>query len=727
VNLNNTSARSFRLPLSAYLILACVTLSYFCQSSCAQNPVKLRYGWTQGQEHGFKFSAEFGDENKEKVNGFATYSLEKVDVQKDLSGKNLESFDGGEATSTAFAVTNDGYLLTCAHCVRGAEVIEVFLGKKSYQAKVIESDADLDLALLKIDATDIPCVTLSKTAKVELAQDIRAIGFPLSDVLGNSVKVTRGSIAGFVEEFETQSYQIDAAVNPGNSGGPLVDETGTVIGVVNAKLNGAQISKVGFAVPIKHACDMLERHQVNYKEDVQTKVLSGVELAKKVAPAVLFVKATIGEGVANSNYQFSISGSLNHSGERGYEIVQSRAIVGLDGVLLDSKEPVNFPMMLGPVCGLPFEMLPNRPQESWTLAQRILIPLPSSAPKQTSRRAPFGFGGFGPGFGPRFGGFGRQSVETEEPETRIAVATRIAKYKVKSRDKNLVTIDCDVRLKTEDDENEFSRLRIENKSTLTFDTKLGVFVKKQLKGKLDLKIGDERIQLPIKFSYQRVNLEERDGQLETAGKPATQQELNWPARLVDQELDEVNNRELLAILDGLNSATVEETHQKAVVKRLENVIANRDNVLRKPAILAMLRWDRSAATPWVIREYKTANPFSKRSWLKRLGQTGSPEAAKLLCEQLGDLTIQNDIKSALMEIGVVGEPALLAKLESNLDKTELSLVCLDLIGRIGTEKSIETLKFLAQKRPPAGERNNESLSARLDSALNRIHARLKTK
>lgn len=195
-------------------------------------------------------------------------------------------------TGTGFVVDANGYLLTCEHVVRDAVKVEVAIGEKTYEAAVLTTDEKRDMALLEIKAKGLPILPVGNSNKVEVGEEVRAFGFPLASVLGTSVKVTKGSISG-IETMEAQKvFQIDASVNPGNSGGPLVNERGEVVGVVNAKLAGMLVSNVAFAVPINYAKQMLRDNGVEFaSEGVKTK-LDGPALVKQVSPAVALITIT---------------------------------------------------------------------------------------------------------------------------------------------------------------------------------------------------------------------------------------------------------------------------------------------------------------------------------------------------------------------------------------------------------------------------------------------------
>jgi len=114
-------------------------------------------------------------------------------------------------------------------------------GREMYDAKVIGVDRETDLALLKIEA-QIPPVVFAGRELGQLGQTVFTVGFPLPDLQGSEPKVTKGILSGLkgLQDAPT-SYQIDAAVQPGNSGGPLCDDSGNVIGVVVAKLNAIAV------------------------------------------------------------------------------------------------------------------------------------------------------------------------------------------------------------------------------------------------------------------------------------------------------------------------------------------------------------------------------------------------------------------------------------------------------------------------------------------------------
>ncbi|MGB7343531.1 MAG: trypsin-like peptidase domain-containing protein [Pirellulaceae bacterium] len=708
-----------RIPFPVVWV-ACFAVLANGNTVLAQDAPTLQYGWKVNEPHGYQFQADFDSDGKTRTTtGYVTYQLRESNVAEDFSGESFHSIIEGEATSTAFAVTNDGYLLTCEHCIADATEIKVVVGDREYDAKVIDSDEDLDLAVIKIAATDLKTVSLAKDRKVQLAQDVRAIGYPLSDVLGSSVKVTRGSVAGFVKLNESQNIQVDVAVNFGNSGGPLLDDTGAVVGVVNAKLSGQRISKVGFAVPIDYACRMLDRNQVAYDSVVSQELISGIELAKRVTPAVLFVKTQMGTGKERSaNFRIAAKGSFTSKGlSKGDELetVQSEAIVAKNGEVIDTKDETNLPMLLGAACSLPIETLPSRPLNQWSDETGLVLPLPKSLPKQNQNNGwdPFGgrlnrgfgaqgFGGrgFGAPIGPRFPGglppgFGGREQPKQEIPFRLAAAISKTIYSVDKISDDIVTINYQHELRSIDDDDDFATLRIDRKGVLEFDRKQGLFVSKTVAGKIALRLGEQKLSFPTRLRYKMMSLEEYIGADVIAAKPQQKSPVHWSQQverfLAGQTTDVAKNANTINLLAKCD---VDQSQVKDVTEKLTTILKQPDpGVSRSAAIDALLNWSPAVATPYVIEEYRKASTFSRRSWILRLGRTGDARAADLLSKLVGQPRAHAVAMVALEELGSVAEPALLRTLKASRDTKEQTAL-LNALAKIGTNQSVATIESI---------------------------------
>jgi serine protease Do len=157
-------------------------------------------------------------------------------------------------SGSGFIVTPDGYILTNNHVVRDADVVTVrTIEKRDYIARVIGRDSTTDIAVIKIDATNLPTLAMGDDAKARVGQWVLAIGNPLDldfTVTAGIVSAKGRQITGGGGLTLESFIQTDAVINPGNSGGPLIDLFGRVIGVNSAIFGSDRFVGYGFAVPI---------------------------------------------------------------------------------------------------------------------------------------------------------------------------------------------------------------------------------------------------------------------------------------------------------------------------------------------------------------------------------------------------------------------------------------------------------------------------------------------
>jgi putative serine protease PepD len=175
----------------------------------------------------------------------------------------------GTATGSGFVVSSDGKIITNEHVVDGASAVTVKLGTggQTLSAQVVAADASKDLALLKVDGTNLKHLDLGDSSSLQVGDNVYAIGNPY----GLDHTLTSGIVSALNREIQapdgtpiTGAIQTDAALNPGNSGGPLLDGNGQVIGVnsqIASSGNGAGGTGgnvgIGFAIPAKTVADFI--------------------------------------------------------------------------------------------------------------------------------------------------------------------------------------------------------------------------------------------------------------------------------------------------------------------------------------------------------------------------------------------------------------------------------------------------------------------------------------
>ena len=192
-------------------------------------------------------------------------------ISTNIFGQRVESASSG----SGFVITADGYVVTNYHVVKGASSISVTMyNGDTYKAVLVGGDSDYDLAVLKVEGTDLPVVMLGDSTKVNVGDTVLAIGNPLGEL---TFSQSQGSVSSAnrainVDGTPFNMIQVDASINPGNSGGPLMNLYGEVIGIVSAKYSSyadTVVEGVGFAIPISDVqaiiSDIMENGQVTGK------------------------------------------------------------------------------------------------------------------------------------------------------------------------------------------------------------------------------------------------------------------------------------------------------------------------------------------------------------------------------------------------------------------------------------------------------------------------------
>jgi S1-C subfamily serine protease len=225
-------------------------------------------------------------------------------------------------TGSGFIIASDGRLITNAHVVNGAEKVQVTLKDgTSYQGRVLGTDSITDVAVIKIEATDLPIVSFGNAEDLTPGEWAIAIGNPLG--LDNTVTVgivsalDRSSSQVGVPDKRVRFIQTDAAINPGNSGGPLLNSQGEVIGMNTAIRADAQ--GLGFAIPIETAQRIAAQlfakgeadhpylgvQMVNLNQETKAEINSSQEFDFKITESegVLVVKVIPRSPAAKSGFQ----------------------------------------------------------------------------------------------------------------------------------------------------------------------------------------------------------------------------------------------------------------------------------------------------------------------------------------------------------------------------------------------------------------------------------------
>jgi S1-C subfamily serine protease len=224
----------------------------------------------------------------------APEAAKTIDEPKPPAKQDAETTDG-----TGFFVTSDGAIVTNAHVVENCSDIRITTDQRAtVVTKVVARDSRNDLALLSSTLTSKKAAAFRTSMR--LGEGIEAFGYPLTDVLAKAGNFTLGNVSALVGMGEDSRYlQISAPVQPGNSGGPLLDQSGNVVGVVSAKLNALKLmlvtngdipQNVNFAIRASIVTSFLDANSVVYATGGATQSLPSADLADQAKAISAFVE-----------------------------------------------------------------------------------------------------------------------------------------------------------------------------------------------------------------------------------------------------------------------------------------------------------------------------------------------------------------------------------------------------------------------------------------------------
>ena len=633
-----------------------------------------RFDWKVGVQNTYDFKfVEILRPKTSNTTGSVVYKVLQDNFPSDFDEQPSTNARPEKSTSTAFLVNNDGFLVTCAHCVENSKTTFVNIGNKRYPATTIAEDRSVDLAILKIDPGEAKgtwnVLRFGVDRPVNLAQDVRAIGFPLSDVLGSSVKIVRGGIAGFIgddkNDYRTaHSYQIDAAVNPGNSGGPLVDDTGAVIGIVNAKMASREISRIGFAIPCRYAIKLLKENNVDFQTSQSNERLSGPEIAKQLAPALAYVEATTDANLTD-NLLIDVSGEIIRG--ENTEKFSGQLIIDKNGEVLSLKGGGGkLRSMLTSVASMPFLETPSLPLQKWTRHTHFKV---KHSDRGSSKSV---LSRFEPCDGRDL--FGLVLGETDRDVTIYDMEKNFRIKKSPKETEFMVAMES----KTDPLLNSGSeKITQTAKSLWTFNRKTGFPVSRECNGETILKTnGGSKKLFQFNFSMTLKN----SAQITVALDGSSSAGLNVFDGLPSESPDQLTNAQLSSFVDPkaeldralklkyLNRLSRWKTTDRSeeVVKTLLQHSQDSNASVKTAAIDALINWSPDSATEVVAAELESANRFSKRKWIMKLGKTKSALAAEKLFELWQTPRLRKTVEQSLKNLGSYAEPVLAERLVSEL-------------------------------------------------------------
>ena len=228
-----------------------------------------------------------------------TFTQPKVE-EKNVKGPSKE--DENQlipiSSGTGFFINNEGYLVTNYHVIEICQYVAASINGEFHNLKIIASDIVNDLALTKVENFENKNYLSINVEGAELGDNVIAAGFPLPKYLSDDIKVTRGIISSMSGRNNNYSqYQIDAAVQSGNSGGPLLDSSGNLIGVVVSQLNKVALLKedayipenINYAVKSQNLRIFLDSNKINFNSKSSSRSVTNRQIASYAQDSTLML------------------------------------------------------------------------------------------------------------------------------------------------------------------------------------------------------------------------------------------------------------------------------------------------------------------------------------------------------------------------------------------------------------------------------------------------------
>ena len=676
---------------------------------------ELSYRWQKGDNFAYEFTYEAA-----KRPG-ATYSTFKVDGEcQYIVGEERPSKEEVNATGTCFSIAK-GYLVTCAHVVQSAHRIQVKFGEQKFAARIVDIDYKNDLAILAYQGTIEPLV-LADSSGLELAENILVMGFPISELMGENIKVSSGIISGIDKKPGRNAIAIDGAINPGNSGGPVLNQAGQVVGIASATLTGKGINPVGFACRVDELRSLMSKNNIvptatkEFNEATKGATIESKEIVRRATPGVGFVEVSglAADQLRSLQFTTVYSGSMQSpvvmiNGVR-QDGVKGKLSVSRFGDVVHSSEH-QLPYQFVSIPALIMQPFESMDQERWL--KNELFVFERSSPSR---------------FGPSMNALVRSHLSdillggrASEEAPKIEAISE-SKFEVIEHTDETVSVKRTRRFMTED--GDYPSLEVKGEGVWVFDLQKG-----RPRSLVEDSVVIQRtngvvteIPFVLKIKSMPTEILEQRNQDARTRKEAQEREIDNERRvpnpeLVGRLLDQIANVDSSSrrsALGKIAKVAVVEEKRGEVLNSLRKIINGKDRFDHDEGWRAYSHWaDANCAEE--LRKIVSESKVHRKNALAVLLDLGIAEDAALLIDHIEDLP--HGAANKLAKLGPSVESLVLQQL-SKIDNVFQQRDLLEILETIGTEESIQHF----EQRKSSMDRH---LAQRWEITIQRIRMRRK--
>jgi len=638
----------------------------------------LAYRWNPGESFAYDFSFTIDEKSPKafRVNGDCKYTVgPETMISANLSG-----------SGTAFAIGSN-FLATSAHIVKYANRIDVTVGGKRYAAKIVDIDSINDLAILAIDG-QLEALPIGSAKSLEQSDTVIVVGYPKGEKKESAIKVSAGIVTHVDEMNRSRAITIDGSIDPGNRGGPVLNQKGQLVGIASATVPGDRGETVGFACLADRLRDLMTKNSITAIPSPSDSLLESKEIAKRVSPSLGFVDVSgwADQQCNEITYLAKYSGSMVSPSMT----INGVTVEGTNGKLTVSrlgeiKSAVNaqqLPFLFQSIPELIFQRFDLVSKEEWSLHQ--IYELNVQQPRS--------------GIGRIFNPLSQTQVtgRPSEPGIPAEMETRMERMDMEPSVARFKKIR---KFRTLNDKNG-PALEVNGEGIWEFDTKIGLPIHLEENLVVVSNNNGKRNETPIVLKISKVDVKTVQERQRIAKESADKQKADQTAEetqpnpeLIDTLIADLQSEKPAVsrpALTRLSKIAIVESKRETVLSAARKIISSKERFPKNSAWVIYSHWSTVNCVPEIRRIIEKSAEHRKPA-LDVLIRFKLVEDAPLFIKHFGELS--HEAQKALVGLGPEVETLILEQIPFTKDAfARYSLITV--LEEIGTEISVKRLKEL---------------------------------